>query len=91
MPATGPRYTATFEWAEDGLWVVSLAEEPNVVGYGDTLANARRNIRDAITAVLGPFGSEGAVFELVEDVRLPTELLDMVSLARRQRQRASRQ
>lgn len=91
MPATGPRYTATFECDEDGLWVVSLAEEPNVLGYGDTLAKARRNIRDAITTILGPFGSEGAVFELVENVRLPTVILDMVSLARQQRQRASQQ
>lgn len=91
MPATGPRYTATFECAEDGRWVVSLAEEPNVLGYGDTLAEARGNIRDAITTILGPFGSEGAVFELVENVRLPTVILDMVSLARQQRQRAGQQ
>lgn len=90
MPATRPTYTATFERAENGTWVVALAEEPNVHGYGDTLVEARRNIRGAITTLFGPFEAEQDGFELVEDVRLPEAALAEVRQARLQRERAHR-
>ncbi|MDQ6797425.1 MAG: hypothetical protein M3011_05265 [Actinomycetota bacterium] len=65
--------------------------KPNVHGYGDTLAEARRNIRDAITTLFGPFGAAGDAFDLVEDIRLPDGVLEVVSLGRLQRKRAGRQ
>jgi len=81
-------YTATFERADGGTWVVEVAEEPNVHGYGATLAEARRNTRDAITTLFGPFGTDGDSFELVDDIRLPDAVLDVVNLGRRQREQA---
>lgn len=88
MPASRPTYTATFERAENGTWVVQVVEEPNVHGYGDTLPEARRNIRDAITTLFGPFAPGGDGFELVEDVRLPEAVLATVRQAVLQRQQA---
>ena len=90
MPGTRPTYTATFERTENGTWVADLVEEPNVHGYGATLVEARRNIRDAITSLFGPFEGEADGFELVEDVRLPQAVLAMVERARRERQDAHR-
>jgi len=83
LAATRPTYSATFERAENGSWVAVLLEEPNVHSYGDTLLQARRNIREAITTLFGPFEGDG--FELAEDVRLPEAVLARVQRARRQR------
>ncbi len=91
MPATRPTYTATFERADNGTWVAALVEEPGVHGFGDTLVEARSNIREAITTLFGPFDAEADGFELVEDVRLPEAVLAMVRRARRQRERAVEQ
>ncbi len=91
MPATRPTYTATFERDESGTWVVAIEDKPNVHAYGDTLAEARRNVRDAITTLFGPFGAAGDCFDLVEDIRLPDAVLELVSLGRLQRKRASQQ
>jgi predicted RNase H-like HicB family nuclease len=90
LPATRPIFTATFERAGNGHWAVALVEEPNVHGYGDTLVEARRNIRDAITTLFGPFEAEGDGFELVEDVRLPEAVLAMVARAHGERTLANR-
>ncbi len=60
-------------------------------GFGDTLVEARSNIREAITTLFGPFDGEADGFELVEDVRLPEAVLAMVRRARRQRERAVEQ
>lgn len=91
LPATRPTYTAVFERAANGSWMVELAEEPNVQGYGDTLVEARRNIRDAIATLFGPFEDAADGFELVEEVRLPEAVLALVARARRQRDRAQQQ
>ena len=84
-------YRATFERAADGTWVVALVEEPNVHAYGATLVEARRNIRDTVDTLFGPFGGDGDGFELVEDVRLPESVLAMVGRARLERHRANQQ
>jgi predicted RNase H-like HicB family nuclease len=91
LPATRPIFTATFERAENGTWAVALVEEPNVHGYGDTLAEARRNIRDAIVTLFGPFEADEDGFHLVEDVRLPETVLAIVEQARAGRKRANLQ
>jgi predicted RNase H-like HicB family nuclease len=91
LPATRPIFTATFERAENGTWAVALVEEPNVHGYGHTLAEARRNIRDAIVTLFGPFEADEDGFHLVEDVRLPETVLAIVEQARVGRKRANLQ
>jgi len=91
LPATRSTFTATFERSSSGSWVVALVEEPNVHGYGETLVEARRNIRDAITTLFGPFGADAGGFDLVEDVRLPEAVLAMVARAQSERALANRQ
>lgn len=91
MPGTRPTYTATFERAENGTWVAALVEGPSVYGYGDSLVEARRNIRDAITTLFGPFEADAKGFELVEDIRLPESALAVVRRAHRQRERGNEQ
>jgi len=66
-------------------------EEPTVHGYGETLVEARRNIRDAITTLFGPFGTDGDGFDLVEDVRLPEAILALVARAQVERRSANQQ
>ena len=61
--------------------MVALLEEPTVHGYGETLVEARQNIRDAITTLFGPFGTDADGFELVEDVRLSEAILALVARA----------
>ncbi len=85
MAETRPTYTAVFERAEDGSWVVGLLEEPNVHGYGATLAEARGNIREAIVTLFGPFETGSGDFELVEDVRVPAPVAALVERARSER------
>ena len=91
LAATRPTFTASFERAGSGTWVVTLVEEPNVHGYGDTLVEARRNIRDAITTLFGPFRGDGDDFELVEDVLLPEAVRAMVARAHAERRSANQQ
>lgn len=91
MAATRPTYTATFKRADNGAWVAELAEQPNVHAYGTTLAEARRNIRDAVNTLFGPFGADRDGFELVEDVRLPDAVLNLVNQGRLEHQRAGQQ
>jgi predicted RNase H-like HicB family nuclease len=88
-PAAGPTFTATFEQAGSGTWTVGLVEEPNVHGYGGSLVEARRNIRDAIATLFGPFPSDPDGFELVEDLRLPEAVLAMVARGKVERKRAN--
>ena len=88
VPIAGPTFTATFEQVGSGTWTVALAEEPNVHAYGGSLVDARRNIRDAIATLFGPFPSETDGFDLVEDVRLPEAVLAMVARGKVERERA---
>jgi predicted RNase H-like HicB family nuclease len=46
------KYTAIFTPAEEGGWVASCAEIPGANTQGETLAEARRNLRDAIRTLL---------------------------------------
>jgi len=71
--------------------VAELAEQPNVHAYGTTLAVARRNIRDAVNTLFGPFTAGRDGFELVEDVRLPDAVLNLANRGRLEHQRAGQQ
>lgn len=46
------RYTAIFTPAEEGGWIASCAEIPGANTQGETLAEARRNLKDAIRTLL---------------------------------------
>lgn len=65
-------YTATFERDEDGYWAVvaQVAPRQSAISDGQTLAKARRRIRQAIAALLdAPEDS----FDVEERLRLPAE------------------
>jgi len=46
------RYTALFTECEEGGWTVQCAELPAAISEGETLAEARQNLKDAIQTVL---------------------------------------
>lgn len=45
-------YTAVFERGEDGWWVASCLEIPEAITQGETIDEARENLKDAIQLVL---------------------------------------
>jgi predicted RNase H-like HicB family nuclease len=47
------RYTAVFERGEDGWWVASCLEMPEAITQGETIEEARENLKDAIQLLLG--------------------------------------
>jgi predicted RNase H-like HicB family nuclease len=73
------RFEVVYELEPDGsAWNVSIPEVPGCHTYGRSLAEARRNIREALSLfeeVLGddPVAAAGSA-ELVEDIRLPRPL-----------------
>ena len=46
------RYTAIFERGEDGWWVASCLEMPEAITQGETIEEARANLKDAIQLLL---------------------------------------
>jgi predicted RNase H-like HicB family nuclease len=46
------KYTAVFERGEDGWWVASCLEIPEAITQGETIEEARENLKDAIQLVL---------------------------------------
>ncbi len=46
------QYTAVFERGEDGWWVASCLEVPEAITQGETMEEARENLKDAIQLVL---------------------------------------
>jgi predicted RNase H-like HicB family nuclease len=46
------KYTAIFEHGEDGWWVASCLEIPEAITQGETIEEARENLKDAIQLLL---------------------------------------
>ena len=46
------QYTAIFERGEDGWWVASCQEMPEAITQGETIEEARKNLKDAIQLLL---------------------------------------
>ena len=45
-------YTAIYERGEDGWWVASCLEMPDAITQGETIEEARENLKDAIQLLL---------------------------------------
>jgi predicted RNase H-like HicB family nuclease len=45
-------YTAIYEQGEDGWWVASCLEMPEAITQGESIEEARKNLRDAIQLLL---------------------------------------
>jgi predicted RNase H-like HicB family nuclease len=89
--AEAPRtYTAVFELAEPASWEVGLLEDRRLRGFGSSLDEARANLREVMGFLFG--GGEGspergvAAFELIDDVRLPPSVSQVVEQARVERE-----
>jgi predicted RNase H-like HicB family nuclease len=46
------KYTAVFERGKDGWWVASCLEIPEAITQGETIEEARENLKDAIQLVI---------------------------------------
>jgi len=72
------KYTAVYEWIDEGYWEVGLIENTNLHGYGATLSEARNHICEVLVIM-----SDSTVDspDLVEDVRLPEPIASLVARA----------
>lgn len=70
----GP-FTAIFEHGEDGWWVATCPEVPGAITQGETIEEARVNLKDVIELVLEVMredaereleGKEGVIRETLE-------------------------
>jgi predicted RNase H-like HicB family nuclease len=58
------KYTAIYERGEDGWWVASCLEMPEAITQGETIDEARDNLKDAIQLLLEEVRREDAEKEL---------------------------
>lgn len=70
------RYTATYTH-DDRAWIVQF-HDPDIATFGRTLASAKRYARSALAVHLEVEGLAAAGVEVIDDVRLPTDISDEV-------------
>jgi len=70
------RYVATYTH-DDRAWIVQF-REPDIATFGRTLASAKRYARSALAVHLEVVDLAAAGVEVVDDVRLPTEIINEV-------------
>jgi predicted RNase H-like HicB family nuclease len=81
------KYKVILERDRSGAW---LARVPSLRGchtYGRTLDQARRRLREA----LGLWVDDAGTAELIEEVRLPARIRDVVARSRSMRRQAERE
>src|SRR5450432_2745700 len=81
------KYTAVYEYGNDGCWTVSIREVRGVHTQGRSIAQARTRVREA----LGLFVDGAETAQLVDDIRVGAAMLNAILKARRARQAADRQ
>jgi predicted RNase H-like HicB family nuclease len=81
------KYTAIYQYGDDGWWTVSIKEVRGVHTQGRSIAQARTRVREA----LGLFVDGAETAELVDDIRVGAGMLNAILKARRARQAADRQ
>jgi predicted RNase H-like HicB family nuclease len=79
--------------AKGSAWIVSIPEVQSCHTYGRSLAEARRNIREALAVCLDDEAreaiAEAAIFD--ETIRMPRSLREAVQRASKARQQAAKQ
>ena len=80
------KYTAIYQYGDDGWWTVSIKEVRGVHTQGRSIAQARTRVREA----LGLFVDGAETAELVDDIRVGPGMLNAILKARRARQAADR-
>lgn len=83
---TDRRYTATYRW-DDRAWIVQF-RDPDIATFGRTLVAAKRYARSALAVHLEVEDLAEAGIQVIDDVRLPTPLIDTVEDLADQRSRA---
>ena len=68
------RYTVKYERDPDGWWVASAVGLKGCHTQGRSIDEARRHIREAISAYLDLSTAEEAAVELRDDVKLPADV-----------------
>jgi len=77
MVDEGPkRYRARYTH-DDRAWIVQF-RDPDIATFGRTLASAKRYARSALAVYLEVDDLTAAGIEVVDDVRLPTEVSDEI-------------
>jgi predicted RNase H-like HicB family nuclease len=80
------RYVAVYV-NDDRAWIVQF-HDPDIATFGRTLASAKRNARSAIAVYLEVDDLAAAGAEVVDDVRLPTEIAAEIHRLAEQRSKA---
>jgi predicted RNase H-like HicB family nuclease len=70
------KYVVTYERDEGGWWIAELHGVPGVNSDGRTVAGARRRVREALSLAIG--GQAAELAELVDEVKLPAEVMQAV-------------
>jgi predicted RNase H-like HicB family nuclease len=80
-------YKVIYERDPDGWWIARIRAVPGVHSNGRTIEEARRRVREALSLAVDD--ADGA--ELVDDVRLPKELRQLVRDQQAARAHAARE
>ena len=78
--------TAVYERDETGIWVVTVPEYPGCITQGRSIHEARLHVREALEALIGVRRAKS--IELVDDIRLPNDVLGLVREHKRARAKA---
>jgi len=83
------RYVVQFDRdADSGWWVVRVPEIPGCLTQGRSIAEGRRRIREAMALFIDESAAEQAT--LVDDVRLPRDVMRQIRLVAAKRALAER-
>jgi predicted RNase H-like HicB family nuclease len=80
------RYTAVYERDESGVWTVHVPEVPGCHTWGETLRQARSNLRDALSLWV----DDAATAEIADRVELPRAVAAAVERCKAARARLER-
>jgi predicted RNase H-like HicB family nuclease len=69
------KFRVTYDLDVDGFWTAKIPEIPGCISDGRSIAEARRNIREAIECCIDVLSEHDAsTAELIDDVHLPRTL-----------------
>ncbi|MBL7191637.1 type II toxin-antitoxin system HicB family antitoxin [bacterium] len=74
------RYTATFEPAEEGGYIVTVEALPGLVTYGETLEEAREMAKEAIAGYIESLQKDGLPIPVEEDLIVNVTFTDQLAV-----------
>lgn len=79
-------YTAIYEREPDGRWTVDIPAVRGCHTYGRTIEQARERIREA----LGLYVDDADTAEIVDDIKLPSDIKRSIATAQKMRELAAK-